>query len=185
MGTSYRRRPTANPSSAPPTTSTMITIRMNLPTPARKPRASSSVASRPTWAAVKIMAPHGKAWCAAALPKAWQVDANACHAYRLLTQRLYVLLDTSEDLHRRNLAGVLRVCARYVPKLGARVLRLLLSCTSHSVVISEVLPLKALLRFPRAAEPPGRSNVHVLARRRPQCVVVSFLVSSVYVRLRS
>ena len=57
----YRRRPTANPSNAPPTTNTMITIRMNLPIPATKPRASSSAASRPTWVAAKVMAIHGRA----------------------------------------------------------------------------------------------------------------------------
>ena len=57
----YRRRPTANPSNAPPTTNTIITIRMNLPIPATKPRASSSAASRPTWVAAKVMAINGRA----------------------------------------------------------------------------------------------------------------------------
>ena len=60
-----RRRPTANPSSAPPTINTMITTRMNLPTPARKPRASSSAANRPTWVAAKVMTVHAKALRAA------------------------------------------------------------------------------------------------------------------------
>jgi hypothetical protein len=73
----YRRRPTANPSSAPPTTTTMITIRMNLPIPARKPRASSSAASRPAWAAATITAINGKASCAAALPQCRDAMAPA------------------------------------------------------------------------------------------------------------
>ena len=38
----------------------MITIRMNLPIPAIKPRASSSAASRPSWVEAKVTAIHGR-----------------------------------------------------------------------------------------------------------------------------
>ena len=43
----YLRRPTENPINAPMTTTTMITMRMVFPIPARKPRASRCAASRP------------------------------------------------------------------------------------------------------------------------------------------
>lgn len=64
------RRATENPISAPPRTSTTITTRMNFPTPARKPRASNSAASKPTWVTVRIMTTDGKASRLVALPHA-------------------------------------------------------------------------------------------------------------------
>jgi hypothetical protein len=57
-GATYRRRPTANPSSAPPTTSTMITTRMNY----RSRRETSGLKLGGEQAALGRSEDHGYRW---------------------------------------------------------------------------------------------------------------------------